>query len=132
MAKKKQPPPENLVPITANRANRLYQFVSLLGQKKQRREQLTKKLKVGVRDFYRDLETLRKVGINIIQAEGQYSLDGSVAEAVALLPFPDPLLTLGEAKILAQGQTPTHKKLRERVAAFEQLSTTKSGKGKKS
>jgi predicted DNA-binding transcriptional regulator YafY len=132
MAKKETLSAESAVPITPGRANRLFLLVTFLGQKKQTRDQLTKKLKVGVRDFYRDLETLRAFGIHISHAEGHYRLDVSVTQARAMLPFPDPVLTLGEAEVLAQGPTAAHKKLRKKVEAFQQTSGAKSGKSKKS
>jgi hypothetical protein len=47
-----------------------------------------------------------------------YVLQGKVRDAVARLPFPDPLLTLGEAQQLARGRTPAHKKLKALIAAI--------------
>ena len=51
------------VVVTADRAARLYRILKLLGKGSQKRETLTGQLKVGVRDFYRDLKVLREIGI---------------------------------------------------------------------
>jgi hypothetical protein len=45
----------------------------------------------------------------------RYTLVGGVKEAIARLPFPDPHLTLGEARELAKGRTPAHRKLKSQV-----------------
>jgi hypothetical protein len=68
-----------------------------------------------MRGFYRDLELLRTSSISISLHGGRYSLHQTLAQAAALLPFPDPALTLGEAFQLARGRTPAHRKLRKLV-----------------
>jgi hypothetical protein len=68
-----------------------------------------------VRGFYRDLGLVRTAGIDIDLEEGRYHLSGNVETALGLLPFPDPHLTLAEARVLAKGRTPTHKKLVKRI-----------------
>jgi hypothetical protein len=76
---------------------------------------LTRRLRVDVRGFYRDLELLREAGIPIPLVEQRYSLGTTLAVAVEQLPFPDPRLTLGEARVLARGRTSAHRKLREQI-----------------
>jgi hypothetical protein len=70
---------------------------------------------LDIRGFYRDLELLRTAHIEVPLKEDRYALVGSVKEAIARLPFPDPHLTLGEAKELAKGRSPAHRKLKKQV-----------------
>jgi hypothetical protein len=105
--------------ITPERAARLFQLVSSLGKGLQTRASLTRALHLTVRGFYRDLEVLRSVGIGVSLVTGRYSLDGKAALAIARLPFPDPALTLGEARQLARGRSRVHKKLRDQLARIE-------------
>ncbi|MGF1578906.1 MAG: hypothetical protein ACFCD0_06045 [Gemmataceae bacterium] len=101
-------------PVTAERASRLYQLISLLGKKAHSRDDIVLSLGLDVRTFYRDLETLRNWGINInLDDEGRYTLAISKTDAIGLLPFPDPQLTVGEAEQLAKGRTKAHKKMKE-------------------
>ena len=131
MAKKKKSG-ETLVPITPSRAVRLLQFVTLLGQSPQSRDQLTKQLKLGLRDFYRDMELLRKVGIAITHESGQYKLSMSQENALSQLPFPDPFLTMGDAEKLAKGKTAAHTRLKEKLDEFKSAGEAKSKSRKKS
>jgi predicted DNA-binding transcriptional regulator YafY len=101
--------------VTAERAARLHQLLKLLADSPQSRSALIKRLKLDVRGFYRDLEVLREAGIEIHMNTSKYSLDIGFKEAVDLLPFPDPHLTLGEARALVKGSTKAHKKLREQL-----------------
>lgn len=110
MAKKNQEPAN--VTVTADRAQRLYRLLNLLGSGPQTRQSLTKKLRLGIRGFYRDLEVLRAVGLVIKLNDSRYHLLEPVEEAIARLPFPDPNLTLGEARDLARGRLPVHRKIR--------------------
>lgn len=105
--------------VTAERAARLYQLLNILGKNPQTRTALTKKLKLGLRGFYRDLELLHKFDIVIDQSEGRYLLHGDVEDAIARMPFPDPNLTLGEARMLAKGRTKAHRKLKDQIARIE-------------
>jgi hypothetical protein len=75
-------------------------------------------LDVDVRGFYRDLELLRGAGINITLQAGAYGLDADLKEALAQLPFPDPHLTLGEARQLARGRTRAHRYLEQQLEGF--------------
>jgi predicted DNA-binding transcriptional regulator YafY len=115
--------------VTPERATRLYGLVTLLGARPQTRQYLTRRLAVGVRDFYRDLEILRKAGVAIGHEHGEYTLDTELDKAHKLIPFPNPGLTLGEAEQLARGRSAVHRKLKEQVAAMQ--STRNGGKGKK-
>src|SRR5437879_4516030 len=95
------PPPAERPGVTPERFSRLYQLVQFLGSGPRTRDRLTKHLDLDVRGFYRDLELLRSVGIEIVLEEGRYTLTGDLEEIVSLLPFPDPRLTLGEMRRLA-------------------------------
>jgi predicted DNA-binding transcriptional regulator YafY len=111
------PPPQPARPaVTPERFTRLYRLLSLLGEAPRTREQITHELGLDVRGFYRDLELLRAVGIEVQMREGQYTLDESAEAAIARLPFPDPHLTLGEARQLARGRTKLHQALQQRIA----------------
>lgn len=112
MAKK---PASLLKTVTADRAARLYRLLRLLGEGPQSRAALTRRLRLDVRGFYRDLELLRAAGIDVPLEGGRYSLTGRLDQAVARLPFPDPHLTLGEAVLIARGRSPAHRKLKEQI-----------------
>ncbi len=105
--------------LTAERILRLNRLLRLLDVP-QKRETLTRRLRIDVRGFYRDLESLRQADIKVTLEDGRYTLVGTVEAAVASLPFPDPRLTCGEARILATGRTAVHRKLREQI---ERLTT---------
>jgi hypothetical protein len=117
MAKKRISPPGSSPPsaVTAERFSRLHRLLSLLVKKPQSRESLSRRLRLDVRGFYRDLELLRASGIAITLTEGLYSLEENPKEALRRLPFPDPHLTLGDVEQLARGRTAVHRKLREQI-----------------
>jgi HTH domain len=110
-------PPERAA-VTAERFVRLYRLVRLLAKARQTREGLARKLNVDVRGFYRDLDLLRKAGVPIALSQGRYTLSESVEPALARLPFPDPHLTLGDARLLAKGRTKTHQYLKAQINAI--------------
>ena len=123
MARKRSssPVPKNPAPavaarggLTAERLLRLYQLLRLLDSPR-KRETLTLRLKIDVRGFYRDLDSLRAIGIEVMQEDGRYRLGEPVDAALARLPFPDPQLTCGEAQVLSKGRTVAHRKLREQI-----------------
>ena|SRR5579864_4822209 len=118
MAKKTRPTPA--LNITSERAKRLFRQVALLGRGTQTRAGLMRTLGLNMRGFYRDLEVLRSAGIDVALVKGRYRLTGDPTAAVELLPFPDPGLTVGEARQLARGRSPVHRKLRAQLAAIEQ------------
>lgn len=101
--------------VTPERFLRLHRMLTLLAEKPLGRDVLARKLGLDVRGFYRDLELLRASGIEIRLAQGRYVLDSDADVSAARLPFPDPLLTLGEARTLAKGKTAAHRKLREQL-----------------
>jgi hypothetical protein len=100
--------------LTAERLVRLYRLLRLLDTP-QKRDNLTRRLHIDVRGFYRDLESLRLAGVEVLLEAGRYRLGETTAAAVARLPFPDPQLTCGEARILAKGRTAAHRKLQEQI-----------------
>ncbi len=101
--------------VTAERAARLYRLVRLLGAGPQPRERLIQRLRLDVRSFYRDLELVRAAGIVVWLQEGSYTLEEDADTAIARLPFPDPRLTLGEARQLAKGRGPVQRKLKAQI-----------------
>lgn len=122
MAKKRKspatPPATPAATVTADRFVRLYRMVKLLAGGAQTRESLTRRLRLDVRGFYRDLDLLRSSGVSITLAGGRYTLEQDAEDALALLPFPDPRLTLGAAKTLAKGRSPAHRALAETIASI--------------
>jgi predicted DNA-binding transcriptional regulator YafY len=119
MAKKRKPaakPTMSAAGVTPERFVRLYRMVKLLASGAQTRETLARRLRLDVRGFYRDLELVRSSGVSITLSAGRYTLEQDVADALALLPFPDPHLTLGAAKTLAKGRSPVHRALAKTIA----------------
>ena len=117
MAKKRSEPGHPSV--SAERAGRLFRMLTLLGVGPQSRTALTRRLRLGVRGFYRDLEVLRESGIEVTLANGKYALVDGAGPAIERLPFPDPGLTLGEARLLARGRSEGHKKIRQQLVKIE-------------
>lgn len=106
------------VKISGERAGRLYKLLKLLSSSSLARPQLLRKLNVGMRTFYRDVDLLRECGISIETQDGSYSLHGSFEQALSHLPFPDPELTFGDVVTLMKGRTGSHQRLRK---LFNQL-----------
>ena len=119
MVKKKASPESVMATVTLERAARLYRLLTFLGQGPQTRASLTRRLRLGIRAFYRDLEVLRKVDILIALSEGKYHLNEEAALAIDRLPFPDPGLNLGEARQLAKGRSRAHKKISDQLKKIE-------------
>jgi predicted DNA-binding transcriptional regulator YafY len=119
MAKKRASAKPAVATVTLERAARLYRLLALLGRGPQSRSSLTRRLRLGIRGYYRDLEILRAVGINVELAAGKYHLREELAPALERLPFPDPSLNLGEARQLARGRSKAHQKIREQLAKIE-------------
>lgn len=117
MAKKKSD--AGVQQVTPERAQRLFRLLNLLGQGPQSRLAITRKLRLAIRGFYRDLEVLHKVGISIKLASGRYHLESDLAASLEKLPFPDPALTLGEARLLARGRSTVHRKIKSMVDRIE-------------
>lgn len=108
------------VSLTSLRAARLYRLLTLLGTGPQTRALLLRRLKLDVRGFYRDVEALRGLGIEIttVGEDAKYSLVGDLDGALAKLPFPDPGLNVRDALQLSNGSTAAHRKLKQRVNSF--------------
>lgn len=105
--------------LTGQRAARLYRLITLLGDGPQTRPQVLRKLKLDVRGFYRDLEALRDLGIEVnTSADNRYELNGNLDDALARLPFPDPGLNFRDVQQLAKGDTLAHRKLKQRINSF--------------
>ena len=117
MAKKRAAPA--ISTVSSDRAGRLFRLLTLLGAGPQTRAGLTRRLRLGIRGFYRDLEVIRAVGIDVALSGGKYILLEDASTAIERLPFPDPGLTLGEARLLARGKTTAHKKIREQLTKIE-------------
>lgn len=115
------------VTLTASRAARLYRLLTLLGTGPQTRAALLRRLKIDVRGFYRDLESLRALGIDVTASgdDPKYALAGELDDALEKLPFPDPGLNVRDALQLANGTTAAHRRLKQRVNSF--LSGTRGG-----
>lgn len=111
--RKKAPPPPSQASVSLERATRLYRLVELLGDGPRTRAQVLSKLKIDIRTFYRDLELLRECKVEVALDSRKYSLVPPVKEALLVLPFPDPCLTLGDAQQLAKGRSRIHQKLRD-------------------
>jgi predicted DNA-binding transcriptional regulator YafY len=101
--------------VTADRVARLYPLLAILSNRASGRMALLRQMRMNQRGFYRDIEFLRSLGIEVITADSRYSLEMDFEDALARLPFPDPHLKLGQAIVLARGKTPAHKALRKRV-----------------
>lgn len=114
---KQEPAPTegNRLAITPERFVRLYRLLGELADGPRPRSALLKTLRLDIRGFYRDLETLRVVGIQVTLREGLYHLQGDAEAARARLPFPDVRLTLAEARQLAKGRAQIHRWLQERI-----------------
>jgi predicted DNA-binding transcriptional regulator YafY len=119
MAKKRKSPAKPAIPVatvTVGRFVRLYRMVKLLAGGTQTRETLARRLRLDARGFYRDLDLLRSSGVSISLAAARYTLEQDTNDALGLLPFPDPRLTLGAAQTLAKGRSPAHRALAETIS----------------
>ena len=118
MAKKRKTPVKTTpvsAGVTPERFVRLYRMVQLLAGSPHTRESIARRLRLDVRGFYRDLDLLRSAGVLVTLERGRYRLDQDGEDALALLPFPDPHLTLGAARTLARGRTQAHRTLAEAI-----------------
>ncbi len=115
MAKKRTPAPPDRSAITTERFVRLWRLLNLLNEEPKTRVELTRLLKIDVRGLYRDLLVLRESDISVTVAKGRYALGDKIKDALARLPFPNPLLTLGEARLLAKGRSTAHRRLAEQL-----------------
>lgn len=118
---RRRKPASAAVILTAPRAARLYRLLTVLGDGPQTRRVLLLRMKVDVRGFYRDLELLRDLRIDItLGPDNRYSLPISLDESLARLPFPDPGLSVRDVLQLCNGSTAAHRKLKQSVATILQ------------
>ena len=123
---RKKPTPAPIT-LTAQRAARLYKLLTLLGEGPLTRRSLLSRLKIEVRGFYRDLEALRGFRIEIgLGLDNRYSLPLKLDEALARLPYPDPGLSVRDVLQLCNGSTAAHRKLKQSVNSFLQVSPGRS------
>ncbi len=119
---RKKPTPAPIT-LTAQRAARLYKLLALLGEGPLTRRSLLSRLKIDVRGFYRDLEALRGFRIEIgLGLDNRYALPLKLDEALARLPYPDPGLSVRDVLQLCNGSTAAHRKLKQSVNSFLQVS----------
>jgi predicted DNA-binding transcriptional regulator YafY len=116
MAKKKSKGLVAQAAVSLDRSRRLVRMVQLVGGSPMERAKLMRALRLDVRGFYRDLQCLRSAGINLTLRDGLYKLVTPSKDALALVPFPDPGLSLGEAMLLAKGSTGPHQKLKKMIS----------------
>jgi predicted transcriptional regulator len=116
MAKKSS---KSAVIVTPDRVRRLYRLVKWLGEAPQSRTSLARRLRLNIRTFYRDLTVLEDLGIIVDQDDGKYKLRGQAEQVAQRLPFPDPALTLAEARQLAKGKSPGHRKIKAQIDFIE-------------
>src|SRR3954471_18860699 len=88
--------------LTPERLRRLYRLLRVLADKPLRRDALAARLKVGLRKFYRDLQALRALGIDVQLQNERYALGEPLDKLLDRLPFPDPGLSFGEAMHLSK------------------------------
>jgi hypothetical protein len=109
---KRRPSIESGPGISMERAGRLYHLVAALAEGVQTRATLMKRLRSGLRTFYRDLDLLRTLGVDLRTEADGYALHTSLEEALACVPFPDPELTFGDVMTLMRGRSQAHRKLK--------------------
>ena len=119
---RKKPTPAPIT-LTAQRAARLYKLLTLLGEGPLTRRSLLSRMKMDVRGFYRDLEALRGFRIEIgLGLDNRYALPLKIDDALARLPYPDPGLSVRDVLQLCNGSTAAHRKLKQSVNTFLQVS----------
>ena len=97
--------------ISRDRAARLFTLLKILEVEPANRRTLLKKLKVGMRTFYRDLDILRQWGIHVELDGRKYVLVAGGSPWIELLPFPDPELSFADAISLATAKSTGAKKI---------------------
>jgi hypothetical protein len=74
-------------------------------------------LRIGLRTFYRELESLKRCGVKVRQRSKLYFLPATAEEAEGRLPFPDPELSFAEMAELARCDCPAGRRLADLLAA---------------
>lgn len=100
-------------PMSPERLSRLHRLASVLANGPVDKASLLQRLSIGVRTFYRDLETLSSFGMPAIRTPAGYQLTVAESEIEQKLPFPDPLLNFAEARQLAVSQEPAARPIAE-------------------
>lgn len=103
------------VSVSPARATRLYNLLADLAAGPKARGSLLRRLRAGLRTFYRDLDLLRSWEIEIQMEKRKYVLKTSLARCLERLPFPDPDLSFADAITLSKGRTASHRKLKKLV-----------------
>ncbi len=112
------------------RVARLYKLLNMLSDAPRTRTMLLKRLKVNLRAFYRDLHSLRDLGIEIDSTEESYALKTPLTRSLQLLPFPDPNLSFEDMLTLAEGRGEASRKVRARIASVTGTEwTSRNGNG---
>lgn len=97
--------------LTPKRSTRLFKMLSILAKAPQTRDTLCRRLRVDQRVFYRDLELLRSLTINVTLEKEKYGLNQSLDDVLEYLPFPDPQLSYKDVQTLSTGRSDAHRKL---------------------
>ena len=100
-------------PMSPERLSRLHRLASELVHGPVSKTTILEKLTIGVRTFYRDLETLNALGMPAIRTRSGYQLMVSESEIELKLPFPDPCLNFFEARQLAISNDPSARPIAE-------------------
>ena len=103
------------IKITTQRCSRIYKLLLLMAKNRSKRSAILKKLKIGSRTFYRDLDLLRECGLNIDLNDHGYRLKNSIDDSLQCLPFPDPHFTFHDAVVLSKGRSKSHQKLKQQI-----------------
>jgi hypothetical protein len=93
------------------RAARLYRLVHFLAEAPRDRPAVLSELQIGLRTFYRELESLKRCGVKVRQRSRLYFLLATAEEAEGRLPFPDPQLSFAEMAELARCDCPAGRRL---------------------
>lgn len=104
--------------ISPERAARLYRLLRTIEHQGLTRGVLLRKLRVGMRTFYRDLDILRSWGIEVALTGRKYHL--TTADWLGRLRFPDPELSFAEAIELAEAKLPSARKVETLLSAMRE------------
>jgi predicted DNA-binding transcriptional regulator YafY len=103
--------------VTLQRSARLYRLVHFLAEAPRSRMAILSELRIGLRTFYRELESLKRCGVKVRQRSKLYFLPATAEEAEGRLPFPDPELSFAEMAELARCDCPAGRRLADLLAA---------------
>lgn len=116
--------------ITLGRAARLYRMVTLLAARPRRRPELLSTIRIGLRTFYRELDMLKRLGVQVKLDGKAYTCRTTAREAEELLPFPDPQLSFAELAELATGSGSAAQRLAALYAEVTSEPATKPHSGR--